>query len=192
MTALERLVVDMVPCGSEGTDVFAEVLAWSTSLRHLTVVLPPWWDRCMFNDVFDEPECRFRSVRRWLTGLAHTTTLETLTLDMLGFLQDECRMLFLAVSENATIWRMTVHRMLEWGCIEYGCRVIREYGLTDRVVISDHNVSPNSMPQVAHVPRSEGRHCLLALVPNHLMRHSRGVWDPGRVWSPHFAPHTYD
>ncbi|KAL1466638.1 hypothetical protein MTO96_042601 [Rhipicephalus appendiculatus] len=41
MTALEELIVDMVPCGSEGTDTFAEVLAWSTSLRHLTVVLPP-------------------------------------------------------------------------------------------------------------------------------------------------------
>ncbi|KAL1480846.1 hypothetical protein MTO96_034648 [Rhipicephalus appendiculatus] len=41
MTALKEFVVDMVPCGSEGTDIFAEVLAWSTSLRHLTVVLPP-------------------------------------------------------------------------------------------------------------------------------------------------------
>lgn len=152
MTVLEELVVDMVPCGREGTDVFAEVLAWNTSLRHLTVVLPPWWDRCMFQDVFDEPDSRFRSVRRWLTGLAHTTTLETLTLDMLGFLQEECRMLFLAVSESTSVWRMTVHRLLEWGCIEQACRVIREYGLTERVVIRDHNMSSNSMFKLPTCP----------------------------------------
>ncbi|KAL1480847.1 hypothetical protein MTO96_034649 [Rhipicephalus appendiculatus] len=52
---------------------------------------------------------------------------------MQGFLQDECRMLFLAVSENATIWRMT-------------------YGLTERVVIRDHNVSPNSMSKLPTCP----------------------------------------
>ncbi|KAL1466637.1 hypothetical protein MTO96_042600 [Rhipicephalus appendiculatus] len=71
---------------------------------------------------------------------------------MLGFLQDECRMLFLTVSENASIWRMTVHRLLEWGCIEYACRVIREYGLTERVVVRDHNVSPNSMLKLPTCP----------------------------------------
>ncbi|XP_075557369.1 uncharacterized protein LOC142589705 [Dermacentor variabilis] len=152
MTALEELVVDMVPCGSEGTDIFAEVLAWSTTLRHLSVVLPPWWDRSMFYDVFDEPDNRFRSVRRWLTGLAKTTVLETLTLDLLGFHLDECRMLFRALAENASVRRVTVHRLIEWGCVESACRMIRECGLSDRVLIKDHNMSPNSMSKLPACP----------------------------------------
>ncbi|XP_075724161.1 uncharacterized protein LOC142766823 [Rhipicephalus microplus] len=152
MTVLQELVVDMVPCGKEGTDIFAKVVGRSTSLRHLTVVLPQWWDRCMLNDVYQDPDGRFRSVRRWLAVLPHTNTLETLTLDMMGFLQDECRMLFLALSENSSIRKVTVHRLLEWGCIEFACRVIRACDLAERVVISNHNVSPNSLSKLPTCP----------------------------------------
>ncbi|KAL3238775.1 hypothetical protein MRX96_021807 [Rhipicephalus microplus] len=113
---------------------------------------PQWWDRCMLNDVYQDPDGRFRSVRRWLAVLPHTNTLETLTLDMMGFLQDECRMLFLALSENSSIRKVTVHRLLEWGCIEFACRVIRACDLAERVVISNHNVSPNSLSKLPTCP----------------------------------------
>ncbi|KAH7980201.1 hypothetical protein HPB49_013769 [Dermacentor silvarum] len=123
MKTLGELVVDMLPCGSEGTDIFAEVLTWSTTLRHLSVVLPQWWDRSMFYD---------------------TTVLETLTLDLLGFFQEECRMLFLALAENQSIRRMTVHRLIERGCVESTCRMIREYGLAEQ---DDAQVAQGGAPR---------------------------------------------
>ncbi|KAH7950004.1 hypothetical protein HPB49_018246 [Dermacentor silvarum] len=152
MTALEELVVDMVPCGSEGTNIFAEVLEWSTTLRHFSVVLPPWWDRSITYGVFNEPDTGFRSIRRWLTGLAKTTVLETLTLDLLGFHLDDCLMLFLALAENESIRQMTVHRLIEWGCVESTCHVIREYDLTERVLIKDHNMNPHTMSKLPMCP----------------------------------------
>lgn len=152
MTALEELIVDMAPCVSEGTDLFADALTGNGALRHLTVALPAWWDRFMCIDGFEGPNNSCRSVRRWLNGLANTTVLETLTLDMLGFREDECRMLLLAVSKNPGIRRMTVRRLLEGGSIEYLCRTIWEYGLTERVVLEDHNMSPKSMSTLPTCP----------------------------------------
>ncbi|KAH6942663.1 hypothetical protein HPB50_009199 [Hyalomma asiaticum] len=170
MTALEELIVDMAPCGSEGTDLFAEVLSGSGALRHLTVALPAWWDRFMCNDGFEGPDSSCRSVRRWLKGLANTTVLETLTLDMLGFREDECRVLLLAVSENPVIRRMTVRRLLEGGSVEYLCRTIWEYGLTERVVLEDHNMSPNSMATLPTCPEVKAvtfySHCFRAVPSN--------------------------
>lgn len=155
VATLEEFIVDMAIHGSEGTAIFADVVARNASLRCLSVTLPNWWDVPTFNDhISDEPHHRDDRIRRWASALRNNSTLTDFTVDMLGCGEEECREFFRALATSTGLRRVTVLRLLDGRCVNAICRTIRDSNLAGRVIIRDHELSTSNiseLPECAEV-----------------------------------------
>lgn len=158
ITTLEKLAVNIPIYGSEGTAIFADVVARNTALRSLSVILPEWWDLSTFNDhISGDQQHRDDRIRRWACALAKNSTLTDLTLDTLGFEQEECCSFFRAVAGSTRLQHVTVQRLLDNRCASMVCRTIRDGNLAGRVTIKGHALSTSN---VAELPECREVECV--------------------------------
>ncbi|KAL1447929.1 hypothetical protein MTO96_044183 [Rhipicephalus appendiculatus] len=155
VATLEEFLVDMAIYGSEGTAVFADVVARNATLRTLSVTLPRWWDVSTFNDhISGEPHHRDDRVRRWASAFTSNSTLTDFTIDMLGCGEEECHGFFHALATSTGLRRVTVLRLLNRRCVNAICRTIRQSNLSGKVIIKDHELGSTNiseLPECAEV-----------------------------------------
>ncbi|KAH8031310.1 hypothetical protein HPB51_015466 [Rhipicephalus microplus] len=150
---LEDLSVDIVPCGSRGIDLFADVLLRNDTIRRLSVTLPTWWHQSMLHDnVHSDPSNSGRRMDWWVHALANNSTLLSLTMDLLGFQQQQLNDFFYVIAENRLIERVRVLHVPKGAYIESVCRTLRDRGLTERVTIVNYSLFPESLSRIHLCP----------------------------------------
>lgn len=155
VTTLEEFSVDMAIYGSEGTAIFADVVARNAALRSLSITLPMWWGVSTFNDhISCKPHHRDNRARRWASAFTSNSTLTNLTIDMLGCIEEECHCFFHALAASTGLQHVTVLRLLDRRCVNAVCRTIRQSSLAGRVFIKDHELGSSNileLPDCAEV-----------------------------------------
>ncbi|XP_037499911.2 uncharacterized protein LOC119373921 [Rhipicephalus sanguineus] len=151
MKKLEDLNVDIVTWDTlftRTTSLFADVVARSSTLRRLQLHSGTGFS--CWTESYGTPDLPVRNAAQfmepWLKALrSPNSELNELRINLEGFGPEECHAFFEAVAENETLKSVSLQTVPAMVGVEKLCATIREFGLTDRVVILDHEVDEESV-----------------------------------------------
>lgn len=148
-TTLEEVVVDIDIYDVEDKALFAEVIARNRTLHTLSVT---WTRNCVVSTILYGVELlsgdAATRIEPWLVALAENTALSALTIDLLGFSEEECRALFRALAVNKTLKNVCIGHLPACAGLKEICQIIRDSRLAKAVHIEDHHVSISSLPML--------------------------------------------
>lgn len=136
MATLEELTFDFVktfPENTSDTARYAKLVSLSPSLRRLWLSSRSNCHREQTAPPNDAAQC----MEPWLAALRKNSKLNELCIDLWCFGETECRAFFEAVADNATLRSVVIHHLPMTGRLDVMCKMIRELGLSDRVVVED-------------------------------------------------------
>ncbi|KAK8767862.1 hypothetical protein V5799_005365 [Amblyomma americanum] len=152
-TTLEELVIDIGSYDAEERALLAKVVALNRTLCTLSVT---WRRKCFVSSVlygFDPlaGDAATR-VEPWLLALPENTALSALTVDLLGFTEEECCAFFRALALNKTLKSVCIGCLPACADLRQICQIIRDSRLAKDIHIEDHHVSINSLPMLPECP----------------------------------------
>ncbi|KAK8783611.1 hypothetical protein V5799_010023 [Amblyomma americanum] len=152
-TTLEELVVDIDIYDVEDKALFAEIIARNCTLRTLSVT---WARNCIVSTLLYGVELdtggAATRVEPWLLALPENTTLLALSVDLLGFSEEECCAFFRAMALNKSLKKVSIGYLPACAGLKEICEIIRDSRLAKVVRIQDHHVSISSLPMLPKCP----------------------------------------
>ncbi|XP_049527446.1 uncharacterized protein LOC125947124 [Dermacentor silvarum] len=171
MTTLEELNADIIMKDENFMAtfaLFAEIVARNATLRRLRL---PSTD-CEYCSLDWIPAAQpphpdsAKYMEPWLTALRKpNSALVALCVHLRCFAEAECCAFFHALADNDTLNLVTVSSMALVGSVHNVCRTIRESGLSDRVIITDHHVNLADVTDLPHCPEISG----VNIEPSHFL-----------------------
>ncbi|KAH7978232.1 hypothetical protein HPB49_004875 [Dermacentor silvarum] len=142
---LEDLTAELELVFPEDMSLLAKTLK-NASLRRVDIA------RVKFSERFLQPRTavllrqqRGRIVRPWLSVIAENLSMLTLSMNLSGLGTEECCALLRAVGRNKSLQCVSLCNIPAENGLREACSVIQDGGMTHRVIIEDHHLSPGNI-----------------------------------------------
>ncbi|KAK8771966.1 hypothetical protein V5799_024787 [Amblyomma americanum] len=153
ITTLEELVVDIDIYDVEDKALFAEIITRNRSLRTISAT---WTRNCVVSTILYGFELLAGNIATriepWLLALPENEPLLALTVDLLGFSEEECCAFFRALALNKALQSVNKDHLPACADLIEVCQIIRDSRLAKAIHIQDHPLSIGSLPMLPECP----------------------------------------